>query len=402
MRHGLLHYPRRLDHLRQEHLARSEQVPDQVHALHQWAFDDLDRAREQQPRFLGIGDDVGVDPFDQSVREPLLDRPAAPFSGLLLGNLVGAAIFLGQPDQYLGRIAPGFGRAIEDDVLDRFAEHRVDRVVDVQLPGVDDRHVEPGGDGVEQEHAVHRAPHRLVAAERETEIAQPARDVDARTARADLDACLDKVERIALMLVDSGRDREDIGVEDDVLGREAVGSEQLVRPLANLDLALAGVGLAGLVERHHHHRRAVSANFPRGIEERPLAFLHADRIDDRLARCAFQPGLDDRPFRAVDHQRDARDVGFGGDPLDVGGHRQLAVEQGLVHIDVEDLRARLDLRARDLDRGLIVSRQDQLLELGRAGDVAAFADIDEARAGPGAAGLTHAAMTIGSIPASIV
>ena len=62
------------------------------------------------------------------------------------------------------------------------------------------------------------------------------------------------------MLVDPGRDGEDIGIEDDVFGRKAVGDEQLVGPLADFDLALLGVGLAGLVERHDHDRRAIGPN----------------------------------------------------------------------------------------------------------------------------------------------
>jgi hypothetical protein len=37
----LLHDARRLDHLRQEHLAGAEQIADHVHAVHQRAFDDL-------------------------------------------------------------------------------------------------------------------------------------------------------------------------------------------------------------------------------------------------------------------------------------------------------------------------------------------------------------------------
>src|SRR5581483_3139183 len=54
-------------------------------------------------------------------------------------------------------------------------------------------------------------------------------------------------------------------------------------------------------------------------------------------------------------------------------------EQAFVHVDVNDLRARLDLLARDVDGGGVVAVQDQLLELGRAGDVGPFADIDERR-----------------------
>ena len=124
------------------------------------------------------------------------------------------------------------------------------------------------------------------------------------------------------------------------------------------------------------------------VEERVLAFLHADRIDDRLARNAFQPGLDHAPLRAVDHDRHAGDVGLGGDQLEEGGHRRLGVEQALVHVDVDDLRAVLDLLARDLDGARIVAGHDQLLERGRAGDVGALADVDE----HGALRLRHVAI----------
>ena len=41
---GLLHHPRALDDLGQEHLARAEQVADDLHAVHQRPFDDLDRS----------------------------------------------------------------------------------------------------------------------------------------------------------------------------------------------------------------------------------------------------------------------------------------------------------------------------------------------------------------------
>jgi hypothetical protein len=39
----LLHHAGRFHHLRQEHLARAEQVADHVHAGHQRAFDDVQR-----------------------------------------------------------------------------------------------------------------------------------------------------------------------------------------------------------------------------------------------------------------------------------------------------------------------------------------------------------------------
>ena len=55
------------------------------------------------------------------------------------------------------------------------------------------------------------------------------------------------------------------------------------------------------------------------------------------------------------------------------------VEHRLVHVDVDDLRAVLDLLARDATRLLVLLVQDQAREGLRAGDVGALADVDEQR-----------------------
>ena len=73
--HRLLHHARRLHHLRQEHLAGAEQVADDIHAGHQRAFDDMQRALGRQPRFLGVGVDEFGDAVDQRMRNAA-SRPA--------------------------------------------------------------------------------------------------------------------------------------------------------------------------------------------------------------------------------------------------------------------------------------------------------------------------------------
>jgi hypothetical protein len=138
-----------------------------------------------------------------------------------------------------------------------------------------------------------------------------------------------------------------VGVEDDVLRLEPVLGQQFVGALADFDLALGGIRLADFVEGHDHDGCAVSTALAGEFEERRLAFLHADRIDDRLARDALKSGLDDGPLGAVDHHRHAGNVRLGGDALEEDGHRLLGIEQGLVHVDVDDLRAVFDLVARD-------------------------------------------------------
>jgi hypothetical protein len=162
-------------------------------------------------------------------------------------------------------------------------------------------------------------------------------------------------------------------------GKPTWFDQDVVGAGADLDLALERVGLALLVERHDHDRGAVAADLLRVLDERLDAFLHRDRVDDRLAGDALSGRLDHAPLRAVDHDRHPGDVGLRGDQLEEGLHGVLRIEQALVHVDVDDLRAGLDLLARDLDGGGVVALQDQLLESRRAGDVGALADIDEGR-----------------------
>ena len=74
--------------------------------------------------------------------------------------------FAGDLEQTLGPV----GTAVEDHVLDALAQLRVDLLVLRQLAGVDDRHVEPGGDRVVEENGVDRLTQRFVAAERERHV----------------------------------------------------------------------------------------------------------------------------------------------------------------------------------------------------------------------------------------
>ena len=147
--------------------------------------------------------------------------------------------------------------------------------------------------------------------------------MDARAAAADFGRRLDEVDGIAPVLVDAGGDGEDVRVENDVLRLEPIGGQQFVGALADLDLAGRGVGLADFVEGHDDDRCAVSAALAGKLEEGRFAFLHADRIHDRLARDAFEAGLDHAPLGAVDHHRNAGDVRLGGDALEEDGHRLL-------------------------------------------------------------------------------
>ena len=185
------------------------------------------------------------------------------------------------------------------------------------------------------------------------------------------------------VLLDPGRDREDVRVHDHVLRREpGLADEQVVGAAEDLDLALDGVRLAALVERHDDDRRAERAHRARLLEERLLALLQRDRVHDALALQAAQAGLEGREARAVDHDRQPRGLRLGGEQVEEGRHRLLGVEQVGVHVHVEQVRAASHLLERDVDRALEVVRLDQPAEPRRARDVRALADHDEAGVRP--------------------
>ena len=87
------------------------------------------------------------------------------------------------------------------------------------------------------------------------------------------------------------------------------------------------------------------------VEEDLLAFLERDRVDDALALDVLQPGLEHFPARAVDHDRQPRDLGLGCEQVEEARHRRCAVEQVGVHVHVEQVGATAHLVERDVDRG---------------------------------------------------
>ena len=182
------------------------------------------------------------------------------------------------------------------------------------------------------------------------------------------------------MLFDTGGDREDVRVEDDVFRREAHFIDQdVVGAFADFFLARFGVGLAGFVERHHHHRCAVALAQLGVMNELLHAFLHADGVDDALALDALEARFDHFPLGGVDHDRYAGDVRLAGDQIEEGHHGLLRIQHAFVHVDVDHLGAGFHLLQGDFQGFGVVVFADQAGELGRARDVGTFADVDEQR-----------------------
>ena len=96
-----------------------------------------------------------------------------------------------------------------------------------------------------------------------------------------------------------------------------------------------------------------------------------------LALHAAQPGLDDRPARAVDHDRPLGDLRLGGQEVQERRHLLVGLEQVGVHVDVEHVRAAAHHVQCDVQGAGVVLGLDQPAEPLGAGDVGALADHHE-------------------------
>ena len=232
--HGLFHRAGALHHLRQEHLAGAEQVADDLHAVHQRPFDDVERPPVLLSCFFGVLLDVLDRSMHERVRQTFLDRRVAP-RDVLFPFLAGSLHRVGKLHETLGRVRP----PVEDHILDVLEQILRDVLVHDELPGVDDAHVHAGLDRVEEERRVHGLAHDVVAAKRERQVADAAADLHSRARRLDEARGLDVVHGVVVVLLEARGDREDVGIEDDVrrieagaLGQQLVGALADLRPCA--------------------------------------------------------------------------------------------------------------------------------------------------------------------------
>jgi len=161
---------------------------------------------------------------------------------------------------------------------------------------------------------------------------------------------------------------EDVGVEDDVFGREAGLLVRACRRGCRSPLALEGVGLAELVKRHHHGCRAVFADEAGLLENDSSPPLRLIELQTPL------PWTHLRPASRTVHLELSTMIGtraiFGlrGDQM---RKRTIASSEsrGPLHVDVEEVGAAADLVKCDLHGAGVVAALDEAAEANRAGDV---------------------------------
>mmetsp|Transcript_3747 Transcript_3747/g.9780 ORF Transcript_3747/g.9780 Transcript_3747/m.9780 type:complete len:609 (+) Transcript_3747:1365-3191(+) len=375
-RHRLLHDAGRLDDLRQKHLARAEQITDNIHAVHQGPLNNLQGPCVLLARLLSIGLHKLVDALHEGVLEPLLHRLGAPL--VLLRVVDHPLAVLAHRERVRKQVFRRLRILVKNNILDEFQKLGVDVRVHRYETGVDDSHVDSVLNAVVQKGRVHSLAELRVAAEGKRHVGDTAGDVAARERFPQNLRRLEEVDGVLVVLFDARGDGKNVGVENDVVAVEPdLIHQNPVRAGANPDLVLHRSGLAHLVERHDNHRRAVPLNDPRVPPELILAGLERNRVDDALPLQTLQPLLHHLELRRVHHDRHLRDVRLGREEVAEAAHGGVRVQQTLVEIDVDDLRAVLHLLDGDFQHLVIVPRDDVLLEGHGARHVAPLPNVDE-------------------------
>ena len=162
-RDGFFHHTRALHDLGQEHFSRAEEITDDLHAVHQRAFNHEESALVFGERLLRVGVHKIHDALDERVLEAFLDGALAP--GEIGGRGGAAAGFRFDRVREIDEPLGGIVAAVEEHVFNEIAKVGRDFLVNSEHAGIDDPHVESRLDRVIEKRRVHRLAHGVIAAE---------------------------------------------------------------------------------------------------------------------------------------------------------------------------------------------------------------------------------------------
>ena len=228
---------------------------------------------------------------------------------------------------------------------------------------------------MKEKHTVHRLADLVISTKREGYVTNTTTRQTSGALDFDLTHRFDEVEGVRIVLFNPCRYSKDVGIEDDIAGRNTnFLCKDIKGALTDADLVVPGSGLPLLVKRHDNHRGAIRRDSSRLLLKLLLTFLETDRVDDPLSLNALKPRFQYGPLRTINHDRDTRDVGLARYKIEEARHARLTVEQPFVEVNINNIRAVLDLLSSYRERALEVVILDQLSKFWRTSHVCSFSN----------------------------
>ena len=211
---------------------------------------------------------------------------------------------------------------------------------------------------------MHRLTHPVVTSEREGKVADAATYLRTRQVLLDPFHRTDKGQAIPIVLLHTGSDCQDIGIENNILRVEAHPlRQQVIGSFTDRDLPLKGICLPLLIKSHNDCSSTQLLDTCRMAQKQLLSLFQRDRIDNALALYAHQSLLDHLPLGRVDHDRYTSNIWLRRDQIQEMSHLLHRIQHAIVHIDIEHLCPIFHLLASNGQRLLIVSFFNQTQEL---------------------------------------
>ena len=163
--------------------------------------------------------------------------------------------------------------AVEHHIFDGVASFLGNVIINLQHRWVNDTHRQTIFDRMIKEYRVNGFTNR-VATETKRHVRYTARYHGVWQVIGYPFGGVDKVSAVIIMLGNTGCNRKDIWVKDDILAREADFIDQdIITALTNLDFALIGIGLTVLIKRHDDDRCAIAHTKLGAFDELIIAFF---------------------------------------------------------------------------------------------------------------------------------
>ena len=245
--------------------------------------------------------------------------------------------------------------AVEQNVLAQVAEFGFYFIVNYQLPGVYNAHVHTCFNCIVKENAVHSFAHMIVSSKAERNIGNTATYFGKRHPFFNLTGSFNKINRVVVVFLNSGGYGKNIGVENNILrGKTNLFSQYFVCPVANFYFSFLGIGLSFFIKSHYNYCCTISLANLGLFNKFGLALLHAYGVYNALALHAFKPRLNDFKFGAVNHNRDAGNIGLGLQQVEEGSHSGYAFKQRIIHVYIQYLSAAFHLLSGHIERCFVV------------------------------------------------
>ena len=225
---------------------------------------------------------------------------------------------------------------------------------------------------------MHGLPDCVVSSEREGNITHPPARLAPRQGLLNLPHRFNELHGIVVVLLDPCGHGQHVNVKNNVLRHESRFLRQkLISPSTDLHLPRLFRCLPCLIKSHDNDRRPIASRFTGLFQKHLLPLFQADRIDDWLSLDTLQTRLQDGPLRAVQDQRDARNLRLATYKIQKVRHAGLPVQKGLVKVDVDHVRAGLHLLPGHRHRLVEFPIPNQTRKLRGSGDIGSLSNRGE-------------------------